>query len=78
MVSFIRQSIDIADHKTSVSLEPVSWKSIREIATERRETLSGLVGTINTDRQHANLSWAIRLFVLRYYLDQTDLARMVA
>jgi predicted DNA-binding ribbon-helix-helix protein len=78
MVSLIGQSIDIAGHKTIVSLEPVVWKRLREIATERRETLSGLVGTINADRQHENLSSAIRLFVLRYYRDQIDLARMVA
>jgi predicted DNA-binding ribbon-helix-helix protein len=54
------------------------WKHLREIATERRESLSSLVAAINADRQHANLSWAIRLFVLRYYRDQIDLARMVA
>ena len=78
MASFIRQSIDIAGHEMIVGLEPLFWKSLREIATERRETLSSLVGTINADRQHANLSWAIRLFVLRYYRDQIDLARMVA
>ena len=78
MVSLIRQSIDIAGHEMIVGLEPLFWKSLREIATERRETLSSLVGTINADRQHANLSWAIRLFVLRYYRDQIDLARMVA
>ena len=78
MVSLIRQSIDIAGHETIVSLEPVVWKRLREIATERRETLSSLVGTINANRQHANLSSAIRLFVLRYYSDQIDLARMVA
>ena len=78
MASFIRQSIDIAGHEMIVGLEPLFWKSLREIATERRETLSSLVGTISAARQHENLSFAIRLFVLRYYRDQIDLARMVA
>jgi predicted DNA-binding ribbon-helix-helix protein len=71
-------SIDIAGHKTSVSLETVFWQGLQEIAKERRETLSGLVSGINANRKSANLSSAIRFFVLRFYRDQVDLARMVA
>jgi predicted DNA-binding ribbon-helix-helix protein len=71
-------SIDIAGHKTSVSLETVFWQGLQEIAKERRETLSGLVSGINANRKSTNLSSAIRFFVLRFYRDQVDLARMVA
>jgi predicted DNA-binding ribbon-helix-helix protein len=39
-----------------------------EIADERHITLSDLITEIDAARQHANLSSAIRLFVLRYYL----------
>ena len=63
----VKRSIVIAGHKTSVSLEDGFWKSLKEIAGERRMTLSELVAAIDTDRQHGNLSSAIRLFVLDFY-----------
>ena len=62
-----KRSIVIAGHKTSVSLEDGFWKGLKEIASERDATLSELVASINAARQHANLSSAIRLFVLDYY-----------
>ena len=63
----VKRSIVIAGHKTSVSLEDAFWKGLKEIAGDRNITLSDLVGTIDTDRQHGNLSSAIRLFVLDHY-----------
>jgi predicted DNA-binding ribbon-helix-helix protein len=39
-------------------------------AGERGMTLAELVGAINRDREHANLSSVIRLFVLGFYRDQ--------
>jgi predicted DNA-binding ribbon-helix-helix protein len=63
----VKRSIVVAGHKTSVSLEDAFWKGLKEIADERDITLSDLVSTIDTDRQHGNLSSAIRLFVLDHY-----------
>jgi predicted DNA-binding ribbon-helix-helix protein len=57
-------------HKTSVSLEDEFWYSLKKIAGERGMTLMELVAAIDGDRQHANLSSAIRLFVLGVYRDQ--------
>jgi predicted DNA-binding ribbon-helix-helix protein len=65
-----KRSIVIAGHKTSISLEDSFWKDLREIAHARGETLSRLVSSINADRQNANLSSEIRLFVLGFYHDQ--------
>jgi predicted DNA-binding ribbon-helix-helix protein len=65
-----KRSIVIAGHKTSVSLEGQFWNSLKEIAGERNMTLAELVRAIDADRQHANLSSAIRLFVLSVYRDQ--------
>jgi predicted DNA-binding ribbon-helix-helix protein len=65
-----KRSIVIAGHKTSVSVEDEFWNSLKEIARERNMTLAELVGAIDADRQHANLSSAIRLFVLSVYRDQ--------
>jgi len=60
----VKRSIVIAGHKTSVSLEDAFWTGLKDIATARGVTLSELVATIDTGRQHGNLSSAIRLFVL--------------
>jgi predicted DNA-binding ribbon-helix-helix protein len=64
-----KRSVVIAGHKTSVSLEYEFWNSLKEIARGRNMTLQELVAAIDADRQHANLSSAIRLFVLGVYRD---------
>src|SRR5262249_7672248 len=66
----VKPSIVIAGHKTSVSLEDAFWKGLKEIAGGRDMTLSDLVAAIDSDRQHGNLSSAIRLFVLDFYRNQ--------
>ena len=70
MQSHSKRSIVVSGRKTSVSLEDQFWNSLKEIARERNMTLGELVGAIDADRQHANLSSAIRLFVLGVYRDQ--------
>jgi predicted DNA-binding ribbon-helix-helix protein len=66
----IKRSIIVAGHKTSVSLEDPFWNALKAIAGGRNMTLSNLVGAIDDEREHGNLSSAIRLFVLSYYRDQ--------
>jgi predicted DNA-binding ribbon-helix-helix protein len=66
----VKRSIVIAGHKTSVSLEDAFWKGLKEIAASRNIPLSDLVSTIDNERQHGNLSSAIRLFVLDHYRAQ--------
>jgi predicted DNA-binding ribbon-helix-helix protein len=56
--------------KTSVSLEDAFWQGLKEIAQGRRMTMSDLVGAIDAQRQHSNLSSALRLFVLEFYRSQ--------
>ena len=62
-----KRSIVIAGHKTSVSLEDAFWKGLKVIAVERDMKLGELVTSIDSDRQHNNLSSALRLFVLNHY-----------
>jgi predicted DNA-binding ribbon-helix-helix protein len=62
-----KRPIMAAGHKTSVSLEDVFWNGLKEIARGRNITLSELVAAIDSERQHGNLSSAIRLFVLNFY-----------
>ena len=66
----LKRSIVVAGHKTSVSLEDAFWNGLKEIGGERHMTLSDLVAAIDSQRQHGNLSSAIRLFVLDFYRAQ--------
>jgi predicted DNA-binding ribbon-helix-helix protein len=69
----IKRSIDIDGHKTSVTLEDAFWNTLKNIAHERGESISHLVTGINGNRrQFANLSSALRLFVLEFYKEQLD------
>jgi predicted DNA-binding ribbon-helix-helix protein len=68
--SVVKHSALIAGRRTSISLEDAFWESLKEIARARRETLTQLITAIDADRKHANLSSAIRLFVLGFYRDR--------
>jgi predicted DNA-binding ribbon-helix-helix protein len=63
----IKRSIVVNGHKTSVSLEDEFWSALKVIAGKRLMNLSDLVTAIDGQRQHSNLSSAIRLFVLDFY-----------
>jgi len=65
----VKRSIVIGGHKTSVSLEDAFWRGLKEIAAGQDITLSDLVSAIDAERHdaNANLSSAIRLFVLDHY-----------
>jgi predicted DNA-binding ribbon-helix-helix protein len=65
-----KRSIVFAGHRTSVSVEDAFWEGLKEITKQRHESLAHIVTSIDADRQHANLSSAIRLYVLEFYRDQ--------
>jgi predicted DNA-binding ribbon-helix-helix protein len=73
--AIIKHSISLGGHRTSVSLESEFWKAARDIAEERHETVPRLLTSIDAGRQHANLSSAIRLFVLSHYQQRLALGR---
>jgi predicted DNA-binding ribbon-helix-helix protein len=65
----IKRSVDILGRKTSVSLEEPFWLALKHIAAKRAATVGHLVASIDAGRrrENANLSSAIRLFVLDHY-----------
>ena len=65
-----KRSIVLSGRNTSVTLEAEFWQGLKEIARRHRMTVSELVGFIDLQRQHNNLSYALRLFVLRFYRSQ--------
>jgi predicted DNA-binding ribbon-helix-helix protein len=63
----IKRSVILHAHKTSVSLEQPFWLELKSIAAERNVPLHRLISEIDGNRQHGNLSSALRLFVLAKY-----------
>jgi predicted DNA-binding ribbon-helix-helix protein len=59
-----RRTVSIDGRKTGVSLEDAFWSTLQEIAQAQGATVSQTVTEIDKSRQGANLSSAIRLFVL--------------
>lgn len=60
----VKHSVVIAGHRTSVSLEDAFWRALKEIAAQESVSLAALIARIDADRGEANLSSALRVFVL--------------
>jgi predicted DNA-binding ribbon-helix-helix protein len=61
-----KRSVVIGGHKTSVSLEEPFWTEVRSIAEAEQITVSNLLRRIDRERSNANLSSAIRVYVLEH------------
>lgn len=59
-----KRSLSIAGHRTSISLEEAFWQGLRQLAQDRQLSVAALVAEIDAGRGTANLSSAIRVFVL--------------
>ncbi len=60
----IKRSIAIAGHRTSISLEDAFWRVLKEIAATDGLSLAALVAQVDAGRGAANLSSALRVYVL--------------
>jgi predicted DNA-binding ribbon-helix-helix protein len=60
-----KHSIVIAGHRTSISLEDAFWRALKDIAHHDGVSLAVLVGRIDAEKSGANLSSALRVFVLQ-------------
>ncbi len=70
--SIIKRSVVIHGHKTSVSLEQPFWDAFRGLAEGERMSTSALLRKVDAERDHSNLSSAIRVFVLRRMREMID------
>lgn len=60
----VKRSLSIAGHSTSISLEEAFWIDLKAAAQLRGISLAALVGQIDQNQRQANLSSAIRVFLL--------------
>jgi predicted DNA-binding ribbon-helix-helix protein len=61
------RNIKLAGRRTSLRLEAEFWDALDEIAARERSNLSALCERIKGRRAAANLTAAVRLYVLRYF-----------
>ncbi|GAC1336269.1 MAG: hypothetical protein NVSMB26_22510 [Beijerinckiaceae bacterium] len=54
----------IDGHRTSISLERAFWEKLQAVARKRQVSIASLVARIDAERGDANLSSALRVFVL--------------
>lgn len=66
-----KRSVTLAGHQTSVSMEEPFWDALTRIAAARGRSVRALVEEIDAGRGGANLSSAIRVFVLGAALSGT-------
>ena len=62
-----KRSLAVAGHRTSISLEDAFWRGLRDIATSRGLSISALVAEVDRGRGRADLSSALRVFVLAWF-----------
>ncbi len=64
----VKRSVEIAGHKTSISLEPIFWAMLKDAAQQRGLPINALVGQIDAERIAADtppgLASAIRVWLV--------------
>jgi predicted DNA-binding ribbon-helix-helix protein len=64
----VKRSVEIAGHKTSISLEPLFWDMLRQAAAREGVPLNALVARIDEERIRARvppgLAGAIRVWLV--------------
>ncbi|MXP10685.1 ribbon-helix-helix domain-containing protein [Pseudoblastomonas halimionae] len=65
----VKRSVEIAGHKTSISLEPLFWDMLREAAAREAIPINALVARIDEQRIASDtppgLASAIRVWLVR-------------
>ncbi|PLK27116.1 ribbon-helix-helix domain-containing protein [Novosphingobium sp. TH158] len=64
----VKRSVEIAGHKTSISLEPLFWDLLRQAAEAEGVPVNALVARIDVERMAADeppgLAGAVRLWLV--------------
>ena len=58
-----KRSVEIAGHRTSLTLEAAFWRALKRLAAQDRMSINKLVERIDRNRQ-GNLSSAVRVYIL--------------
>ncbi len=69
-----KYSVRLAKHRTSISIEPIFWEMLKEVAAAKHLSRQQLIEVIDQQRLQtggpvANLSSALRVYILLYYVN---------
>lgn len=68
----VKRSVQIAGHKTSISLEPMFWDMLRQSANDEGLPVNALVARIDAERIQAEtppgLASAIRIWLVQRWI----------
>ena len=71
-----KRSVTIAGHETSISLEPMFWAALEQVAAEERVPLNALIARIDAERLESrttpNLTSALRQWLFLRALADRD------
>jgi len=71
----VKRSIEIAGHKTSISLEPLFWDLLLAVADEEGVPINAIVARIDAERIRAKtppgLAGAIRVWLAARFIDRS-------
>ena len=65
-MSLIKRSVSLEGHATSVALEAEFWAALEVNARQRRLSLAGLIGEIDSQRGDRPLASALRVWALSH------------
>ena len=73
-VPIAKYSVRLAKHRTSISIEPIFWDLLKEVAAAKNLSRQQLIEVIDQQRLQtggavANLSSALRVYILLYYVN---------
>ncbi len=72
----VKRSVEIAGHKTSISLEPLFWEMLKAAARREDLPVSALVARIDAERLDAptppGLAGAIRIWLFANWPNQAE------
>ena len=63
----VKRSFSIRGHRTSISLEAAFWEALSEIAAARATSLATIVAEVDSARESAGLSSAVRIYILDHF-----------
>jgi predicted DNA-binding ribbon-helix-helix protein len=69
---FVKRTVHIDGDRVEVAIEDQFWSSLEEIAATQGTTTSRLLAAIESERHGANLSSAIRVYVVGHFMSQAQ------
>lgn len=66
-----KHSLVIHSHRTSVTLEDEFWDALKILAIRQNRSVAAIVTEIDDSRK-ANLSSALRVFILHYFMQMEN------